>query len=100
VESKDRRREARVQRGAEVRLSWDDGRGETKYAVTKTYDLSRSGIKVQLMESIDRGAFVRVQADTLGLSGTAVVRNCTRKGGKFWIGLEFSGGTKIQLPPS
>jgi len=98
MQSRDRRREGRVQQGAEVRLSWDEGRGEMKYAVTRTYDVSPSGIKVQLLESIDRGSFVRVQADALKLNGTAVVRNCTRKGSKYWIGLEFSGGTKIQLP--
>jgi hypothetical protein len=99
MESRERRREKRVQTGAEVRLNWDAG-GEAKYAVTRTFDLSPSGIKVQLMEGIDRGTYVRVQADRLKLSGTAVVRNCTRKGGKFWMGLEFAGGTKIQLPPA
>lgn len=99
MESRDRRKEGRVQQGAEVRLSWDGG-GETKYAVTRTYDVSRSGIKVQLLEPIERNTFVRVQGETLKLSGTAVVRNCTRKGFKYWVGLEFSGGTKIQLPPA
>lgn len=98
MESRERRREKRVHLGAEVRLNWDAG-GEAKYAVTHTYDLSASGIKVQLMEAIERGTFVRVQADSLKLSGTAVVRNCTRKGGKFWMGLEFTGGTKIKISP-
>jgi len=82
----------------EVRLSWEDSRGEGKYAVTGACDLSRGGIRVQLMEQIDRGSYVRVQAEALKLGGTAIVRNCARKGAKYWIGLEFSGGTKIQIP--
>ncbi len=98
MESRERRREKRVPGGPEVRLNWEAG-GEARYAVTRTYDISRSGMKVQLMEGIDRGTFVRVQADSLKLSGTAVVRNCTRKGLKFWIGLEFAGGTKILVAP-
>jgi len=96
MESRERRREKRVQMGAEVRLNWEAG-GEARYAVTRTYDLSRSGFKLQLLEGIDRGTFVRVQADSIKLTGTAVVRNCTRKGGKFWIGLEFAGGTKVPV---
>ena len=98
MESRERRKEKRVQMGAEVRLNWEV-RGEARYAVTHTYDLSASGLKVQLTEGIDRGTFVRVQADALKLSGTAVVRNCTRKGIKYWIGLEFAGGTKIRVTP-
>ncbi len=95
MQAKERRREPRVRQGTEVRISWEGDRGETKYALAVTYDFSRSGFKIQLMEPIDRNSYVRVQADRLQISGTAVVRNCTRKGAKYWIGLEFSGGTKI-----
>ena len=98
MQSRERRREVRVRRGTEVRLVWDNSRGESRYAVTKTYDLSRSGVRVYLMEAIERSSYVRVQADGLKLSGTAVVRDCTRKGGNYSIGLEFSGGTKLEAP--
>ena len=53
MQSRERRREVRVRKGAEVRLVWEDSRGESKYTVTNTYDLSRSGIRVHLREAID-----------------------------------------------
>ena len=35
-----------------------------------------------------------LDSDGLALHGTATVRNCTGKGFKFQVGLEFSGGMK------
>ena len=95
MQTRERRREVRFQKRAEVSLVWEDSRGELQYKVTTTCDLSRSGIRVHVREPIDRNSFMRVRADSLKLNGTAVVRYSARKGGASWIGLEFSGGMKL-----
>jgi hypothetical protein len=59
-----------------------------------TTDISESGIRLEVREPIDKQTYVTLQCPTLGLHGTASVRTCTRKGTKFVVGLEFSGGLR------
>jgi len=60
----------------------------------KCLDVSESGMRVEVSESIDRQTYVTVQSTPLALHGRASVRTCARKGTKYVLGLEFSGGLK------
>jgi hypothetical protein len=68
--------------------------GGDKYINGKTLDISTSGMRVEVSDPIDRQTYVTLQCAALGLHGSASVRTCNRKGMKFVIGLEFSGGLK------
>jgi hypothetical protein len=95
VEKKgDSRRHPRATISGQVQLSWTDRVGEQKFAYAKILDVSESGIRVELREALARQAYVSMRADQIGLQGTASVRSCVKKGGKYLAGLEFSGGLK------
>jgi hypothetical protein len=68
--------------------------GEQKFAYAKILDVSESGMRVELREALARHAYVSLRADKIGLQGSASVRSCVKKGGKYLVGLEFSGGLK------
>jgi hypothetical protein len=86
------RRHSRAPKSSPVQIIWQDRSGVDKYANGKSLDVSTSGMRVEVTEQIERGVYVTVQAPSLGLHGRASVRSCNRKGLKFILGLEFSGG--------
>jgi hypothetical protein len=49
-------------------------------------------MRAEVSQPIDKQTYVSLQCAALGLQGTASVRTCTRKGAKYVVGLEFSGG--------
>ena len=49
-------------------------------------------MRVEVPEQIEKQTYVTVLCAALGLHGRASVRNCSRKGMKFIVGLEFSAG--------
>jgi len=55
-------------------------------------DISPSGMRAEISEPIDKQTYVTLQGAVLGVQGTASVRSCARKGTKYILGLEFSGG--------
>jgi len=55
---------------------------------------------VELLEPVRPRSYISFRADSLNLSGSAAVRHCTRRCGKFLVGLEFSGGLKLAKLPS
>jgi hypothetical protein len=77
-----------------VRVSWQDRLGQVKYANAKCLDVSEQGISVELVEPVELRSYVSLRSDKLKLAGTAAVRYCQRKAGKYMIGLEFSAGLK------
>ena len=86
------RRHARAEKSSPVQIVWQDRTGADKYVNGKSLDVSSSGMRVEVAEPIDRGVYVTVQCAALDVHGRASVRNCNRKGLKFILGLEFSGG--------
>jgi hypothetical protein len=68
--------------------------GEQKFAYAQILDVSESGMRVELREALARQSYVSLRADQIGLQGSASIRSCVKKGGKFFVGLEFSGGLK------
>jgi hypothetical protein len=90
----DSRKKARHPCSEEVRISWEDRLGDTKFARARCLDVSEHGLALQLVEPIQVCSYVNIRADKLKLAGRAAVRYCRRVGGKFFVGLEFSAGLK------
>jgi hypothetical protein len=89
-----RRRRDRTERSILVRVSWRDGNGLERCANALSLDVSELGIRIESREPIAERSYVTLDAEGLALHGTATVRNCTGKGPKFQVGLEFSGGMR------
>jgi hypothetical protein len=49
-------------------------------------------MRVQVSDPIPERIYVMLRADAIKLNGSASVRVCQRKGTKYVIGVEFSGG--------
>ena len=88
----DLRRHARAEKSSAIQISWPDRSGLDRVMNGKCLDVSESGMRVEVPESIDRQTYVTVQSTALALHGRASVRTCARKGMKYILGLEFSGG--------
>ncbi len=82
-----------------VRVGWRDEYGREKSALTKSFDISASGMRFELFEQLRPRADVTLRSDKIGLQARGVVRSCTRKGTKFAVGVEFGGGYRWS-PPS
>jgi PilZ domain len=90
----DLRRHARADQSAPLQLIWKDRQGIDRFINGRIINVSESGIRVEVSEPLEKQTYVTLQAASLGLHGTASVRACTRKGMKYIVGLEFSGGLK------
>jgi hypothetical protein len=90
----DLRRHPRAPISGEVQLSWTDRMGEQKFIYAQILDVSESGMRVELREALAKQVYVSLRADQIGLQGSASVRSCVKKGSKYLVGLEFSGGLK------
>lgn len=89
-----RRHDRASAQGAAVQLVWKDRSGEDKFMTGITVDISESGIRLEVREPIEQRSYVTMQCAALGIHGSASVRSCTRRGTKFLLGLEFSGGLR------
>lgn len=59
------------------------------YIPARGINMSRSGALVEAEEPVAIGSVVSIKVNKLGLMGSASVRHCTVKGGRFRIGLHF-----------
>ena len=88
------RRGERITTEVLVELTWKDRMGQEKFAKARSLDVSETGIRVEMPEALEKQNYVTLRSNALSLHGTASVRSCVRKGTKYLIGLEFSGGLK------
>jgi len=88
------RRHTRSTKSAPVHVVWKDRQGVDNVIRGTIIDVSESGIRIELAEPLDKQTYVTLQSTSLGLHGSASVRSCTRKGVKYVVGLELSGGLK------
>ncbi len=86
------RRHARTEKSSPIQIVWQDRGGADRFVSGRSLDISPSGMRVEVSQPIDKQTYVTLQCATLALQGTASVRTCTRKGSKYILGLEFSGG--------
>jgi len=90
----DLRRYVREAKSSPIQIVWKDSAGSAVFGNGRTLDISTSGARIEVPEPVEKQTYVTMQCSALGLQGTASVRSCTRKGMKYVLGLEFSGGLK------
>lgn len=92
----DPRHEARTPNVAEVKITWLAADGGARFARGRCIDLSQSGMKIEVTESIPVQSRVGVECSTAGVRCTALVRHCSRSKMKWHVGLEFTTGLSLQ----
>ena len=95
---KEIRRYKRSKHITTVRLSWQDRFGNEKFAHARSFDISESGLRIEVPEAVPLQSYVTLQAQQLGIQGRASVRFCARVGGKYVLGLEFTAGLRWKPP--
>lgn len=95
---RNQRRHTRKPFAATIRVGWQDSRGTDKSALTRSFDISESGMSFELWEPLLIRADVSVRGDKLGLQARATVRCCAPKGSKYSIGVEFACGYRWKAP--
>lgn len=93
------RRQDRVAVSAAMRISWQDRLGRDKYATVHCFDVSGSGIRLELPQPVEPRSVVTMQSQELHLHGRGAVRYCRRAFGRYVVGIEFVAGLKWK-PPS
>jgi hypothetical protein len=92
------RRQSRIEVAVPVDVMWTDRLGHERFATARSIDICESGIRLQVPEALPERSYVRLRADKIALVGSGSVRTCIKKGTKFLVGLEFSGGMKWKRP--
>lgn len=92
------KREERTTAPASVEVMWHDRFGREKYAIVQSFDISASGMRLSLPEPVAIRSLVQLQCLPLKIHGTASVRHCEPKPGRYLVGLEFLGGLKWKPP--
>lgn len=92
------RRHERKPFPASIRVGWQDRLGNDKSVMTRSFDISETGLRFELHEALPLRSGVMVRGDKLGLQTRATVRFCERKGGKYAVGVEFAGGYHWRPP--
>ena len=88
--ARDVRRHSRVPLIGPVRVSWEDQRGEARFAPARCIDVSESGMRLESPVPIPAGARVLLNAERIKLSGAATVRHVARYSGKYILGIELT----------
>jgi hypothetical protein len=86
------RRHERAEKSAPIQIAWKDRSGVDRFVNGRSLNISAAGMRVEVVEPIDKQTYLTLQCVGLGLHGMASVRTCTRKGMKYVLGLEFSAG--------
>jgi hypothetical protein len=96
----EKRKEQRRFTNAMFAVTWEDARGQSRAIRVRGMNVSKSGMRIESAEEMPTGVPVSLQAERHELAGKATVRNCTRRGSGFLVGLEFSEETKrtLRLP--
>src|ERR1022692_1107639 len=96
----EKRKEQRRFTNAMFTVTWEDARGQSRAIRVRGLNVSKSGMRIESSEEMHTGGPVSLQAERHELAGKATVRNCTRRGSGYLVGLEFSEETKrtLRLP--
>lgn len=95
----DRRREPRVRLRVSVTISGTDTTGAEFRYHTKTFDLSPSGISIEMQISLAVGSVIHVEAMKFAFAANAIVRSnrVDRTTNVKLAGIEFLDGKKMQI---
>jgi len=86
------RRHARAETSSPIQIVWQDRNGADRFVNGRSLNISQAGMRVEVSAPIEKQTYVTLQCAALSLHGAASVRTCARKGAKYILGLEFSGG--------
>ncbi|HEV8039029.1 MAG TPA: PilZ domain-containing protein [Bryobacteraceae bacterium] len=98
IDTGEMRRQDRMDVAVPVDVMWTDRQGHERFATALSIDVCESGLRIQVPEALPERSYVRLRADRIALAGSASVRTCVKKGTKFLVGLEFSGGMTWKRP--
>jgi hypothetical protein len=84
------RRDPRLASGDPVRLSWEEVSTGPSFITGKCVDVSAAGLKIEVLTPIPVRTYVMIRAETLGLSGSGVVKHSLRRGAKYIVGVQLS----------
>src|SRR5271170_7112933 len=88
--SKEMRQDPRLASGDSVRLGWEDLATGARFVSGKCVDVSATGLKIEVLVPIPVRTYVMIRAETLGFSGSGVVKHSLRRGTKYVIGVQLS----------
>jgi len=92
------RGESRQPKGGKYSLTWR-GTGSNTYSVDASgLDISACGLGIEVPEELKAGSIVYVQARDGSLEASCEVVHCTRKGGRFRVGLEVREEPRDEAP--
>jgi hypothetical protein len=106
VPTTDLRRHQRAPYTGPIDISWDDGRGNAKWAQGKFLEVSAAGLQVEVREAIPVHTNLMLRAERIQLVGSSRVKHVQRRGAKYILGLELSAPLRGQVlanlgpPPS
>lgn len=92
VRKTERRRHARFPVHSNIRILWEDNQGRERVSDAEILDISVSGIKIFMRESIPLRSYVTCNDVKLGICGRGSVRYSIAAGRGYHVGLEFSTG--------
>ena len=92
------RRQERLTTSASVRVTWQDARGRDKFATVHSFDISATGIRMELPEQVPVRTVLTFQSEQLKLHGRGSVRYCRRETGHYVVGVEFVFGLRWKAP--
>ena len=81
-----------------IRIGWRNEAGMELTALTRSFDISTSGMRFEMFERISLRTDVMLRGDKIGLQTRATVRHCAPKGNRYAIGVEFAGGYRWSPP--
>ena len=84
------RRQVRVEFSDPIRLCWEETSQGPRFGIGRCMNLSRNGLGIELNSPIPMRTAVSFRCERSGLSATATVRYCERRGARYLIGLESS----------
>ena len=93
------RRHKRVACDTKGRATWVDRSGQNKWAIVRIFDLSESGVRLEMPEPVETRSLISFISDAMRLRGQATVRFCRHQRGKYVVGAEFVGGTSWEPGP-
>jgi len=87
---KDARRHRRIPYLGPVRLSWEDARGEPRFAHAKCVDVSEGGMRVEVPAPLKVGTRLSLNAERINISGAATVKHVQHHGARYIVGVALS----------
>lgn len=93
------RRHERTACDTKGRATWADRSGQDKWAIVRIFDLSESGVRLELPEPVEARSVISFTSDDMKVRGQATVRFCRHQGTKYVVGAEFVGGTSWKPRP-